>query len=647
MGDSTNNNDSNNWFGKIFQATKAVMLLFDASTGGIDDANNAAVQFYGYTKEDLLGSTLWDLDLESDRQARELLNLASSDKENLFERRHRLANGRIRDVEMFTGPLQIGNSTKLYAIIHDITERKEAQEALRKSEERVRSFLESVEDMVYFQGVDGDLSLLNQANETITGYTLEEFNANPQLWRDIVHQDDLKVAEEFFDNHPDGVPYFEVEYRIRSKTGQWKWIHSRMFASRDESGKIIGYHCLDRDVTSLKKAEEMAVQTERLKAVTELASGVAHNFNNLLQIIMSAAQMAEVNFNMNSYKEMGKNLRQITQSSKLGVNTVKRLQEFARLKTSISSRNAEVCDLSELTEQALEMTKPWWKHGPAQEGFTITLEKDLQDGCRVNCVTSEIFEVLVNLIKNAAEAISENGAIKISTRSEREISILTITDTGHGLTEEERNRVFDPFWSKKGIKGVGMGLTMSRGSIIRHGGAIDVHSDGPGKGTTFMVRLPMAQDLTYESSHSGEKNQYPTLKLLLIDDIAPVLDMLKANLERLNQNVISASSGPLGLEKLRSQDVDAIICDYSMPEMSGLEVAAWVKDYYKSKDQPRPPFVLVTGLGGDLPDYSELELIGVDSVVEKPADMTALLDLTLNLVKKNSERIRKAVNHGS
>jgi PAS domain S-box-containing protein len=511
------------------------------------------------------------------------------------------------------------------------------QEALRQSEERVRSFIDSVDDMVYFQGIDGSLSLLNKANEHITGYTLEEFRQNPQLWREIVRSEDVEIAERFFEEHPEGVPYFEVEYRLKSKSGQWKWILSRMFASRDKSGAIIGYHCLDRDVTELKRTEELVVQTERLKAVAELATGVAHNFNNLLQILMSAAQMSFINLELDSREELKKNLNQILQSSKLGVNTVKRLQEFARLRTDLQSQETRICDLSALTEQAIEMTKSWRKKRPQQEGYSIRLESDLQRGCYIKCVESEIFEALINLIKNSAEAIHEDGLIKITTLGNDSEVQLTISDTGEGLAEEELNRIFDPFWTKKGIKGTGMGLTVSKGTIVRHGGVIEVFSSGPGNGATFKITLPPASPEVETNKAADEIGGFLSLRILLIDDIEAVLTMLKENLEKFGQKILAARSGAEGLNAIESETIDIVICDYAMPDMDGVEVAEAVRDHFISIGKQRPPFILITGWGGELPSDEELREIGVDALLEKPIDMEKLMEMAIKVVREKNK----------
>lgn len=140
--------------------------------------------------------------------------------------------------------------------------RIQAEEERLKAEERVTSFIQNVDDMVYFQGLDGSLALLNDANAKITGYTIDEFNNDPQLWRKIVHPEDVKTAEEFFNKHPEGVSAFETEYRIRDKHGQWHWILSRMVAVRNEKGEIIGYNCIDRDISDRKQIEEALRDSE-------------------------------------------------------------------------------------------------------------------------------------------------------------------------------------------------------------------------------------------------------------------------------------------------------------------------------------------------------------------------------------------------
>ncbi|MCK5126147.1 MAG: PAS domain S-box protein [candidate division Zixibacteria bacterium] len=137
-----------------------------------------------------------------------------------------------------------------------IVERKKAEKLLRKSEERVRTFIESAEDMVYFQALDGSLSMLNNANTKITGYSEQEFQDNPHLWRKIIQSDDVAVAEEFFRQYPKGTSFFDSEYRLTSKDGRVHWIQSHMVGVQDENGNYIGYNCIDRDITERKRSEE-------------------------------------------------------------------------------------------------------------------------------------------------------------------------------------------------------------------------------------------------------------------------------------------------------------------------------------------------------------------------------------------------------
>lgn len=618
---------------------EAPIGAFHSTIGGeILWVNQAYAKIFGFTDPQEVLRSINDVasDLYADPSKRRRIVDLAIEKDQLinFENEYKRADG-----AGFVGNLSLramrdenGHVYQLQGFVFDITERKQAEEALRRSEERVRSFIDSVDDMVYFQGIDGSLSLLNKANEKITGYTIEEFYENPQLWREIIHPEDVAFAEKFFEENPEGVPYFEAEYRIKSKSGQWKTIHSRMFASRDRHGAIIGYHCLDRDVTELKRAEELVVQTERLKAVAELATGVAHNFNNLLQILMSAAQMAGFNLETGAHNELKNNLDQIMQSSKLGVDTVKRLQEFARLRTDLSFDDATICDLASLVEQAVDMTRPWRKRRTEKRTYLINLESDLERDCHIKCIESEIFEVLVNLLKNSCEAIQRGGAIRVATRKIGGSAVLTISDTGEGLTEEETEQIFEPFWSKKGIKGAGMGLPMSRGTIVRHGGAIEAHSPGPGMGATFQVTLPLVTPPQGADEEATEKRGFPSLGLLLIDDIQPVLMMLKDNLEKFGQRVIGATSGAEGLEKLKSEEVDLIICDYAMPGMDGLMVASASRDLYEARGMERVPFILITGWGGELPSNEELRKMGVDALLEKPIDMDILLEKAVELV---------------
>ena len=171
-----------------------------------------------------------------------------------------------------------------------------------------------------------------------------------------------------------------------------------------------------------RRAEELAVRTERLKAIGDLAGGVAHNFNNLLQMVMGGIDLALIDLEMGNLSEAKRSLEQLLQISRSGAATVRRLQTFAQVSGKIQPAEAEVFDLSETVKQTAEITKPFWKTGPDKEGIRVVLNLELTERCFVNAKESEITEVLVNLIKNATEALQTGGEIRIKTFFEEDRS---------------------------------------------------------------------------------------------------------------------------------------------------------------------------------------------------------------------------------
>jgi len=224
---------------------------------------------FGYTHKEvqemgnigkLLGDEIYDPAKLS--KSKEIANIERQITDKNGELHHLLVNVKSVDIR---------DSSLLYTC-RDVTERVESEAALSRAEERVRTFIESADDMIYFQGVDGSLAMLNSANAEITGYSIEEFERDPQLWQKLVHPGDLEEAKEFFERHPEGIESYETEYRLKTKEGKWKWISSRMVAAKDNHGNIVGYNCIDRDITLIKETEiELRESEERFRTLFEAA----------------------------------------------------------------------------------------------------------------------------------------------------------------------------------------------------------------------------------------------------------------------------------------------------------------------------------------------------------------------------------------
>lgn len=345
--------------------------------------------------------------------------------------------------------------------------------------------------------------------------------------------------------------------------------------------------------------------------------------------------MATMHLEMGNYGEVKKSLDEIRNSSRFGAGTVNRLQSFARLRSD-GVGELKVCDLSDIARQAVEMSKPWWKTGPEREGVTISLKREIEPGCRVKGRENELFEVAVNLIKNAVEALPDGGDIRVKTSVRKKQAMLEVKDTGIGIRQEDLGKIFDPFWSTKDINGTGMGLAVSYGIVSRHGGSISVKSKVD-RGSVFTVNLPLAEVDAEHQRSTARKPFDATLTILVIDDMQPVLTILKDSLAVYGQTVLGAVSGEDGLDLFEKNEVDLIVSDLGMPGMNGWEVGRAIKDRCEKRGIPKTPFVLLTGWGGQVHEEKKIVESGVDGVVEKPIDISELLGTIRNVMGLGGE----------
>lgn len=381
------------------------------------------------------------------------------------------------------------------------------------------------------------------------------------------------------------------------------------------------------EIAERKRVQQALLRSERLKAVGELSSGISHNFNNLLQIILGNAQVALSNLQSGDAVGLRSNLEQIVASSRFGSTTIKRLQDFARMGPDGGLREREVFDLSKMVAQAVDMTKIWWQTMPEKNGITVRLSADLQSGCMVEGRQGELFEVAVNLVKNAAEALPEGGEIEIKTFQDGDVVVLQVSDTGVGIRKEHLPQIFQPFFTtKKYQNSAGIGLASSNNIVQGHGGSISVNSR-LGQGTVFAVKLPLASAILEETPALPLNQIERSLKILVIDDMEAVTSTIEEALSRHDHSVVCARSGEEGIRLFEEDPTDLVICDLGMPGMNGWDVARRIKTYCKALGIKKVPFILLTGWGDQAREKAKVAESGVDAIVEKPVGIFHLLEV--------------------
>src|SRR5256714_4546880 len=380
---------------------------------------------------------------------------------------------------------------------------------------------------------------------------------------------------------------------------------------------------LSRYITEQERIREQFAQMEKLSALGELASGVAHDFNNTLAGILGRAQLLLMR---TQDPQVIRCLRIIVRSAQDGAKTVKRIQDFARQRRD---KNFELVAIDQLLLDIIEITRPRWKDSAEAANVHIKFESRISTNAFIMGDESELREVLINIIFNAVDAMPQGGKITLSAEESGDSVSVSISDTGAGMSPEVKARVFDPFFTTKGKAGLGLGLAVSYGIITRHDGTINLESE-VGRGATFCISLPKAAAQAHLKAKAAAELPAPLalpprvrkLRILVVDDEAPLREILSEMLEHQGHEVRLAGSGHEALELFDAEKFDAVFTDIGMPGMNGLELSRSINE----RDS-RVPIAVITGWGNEV-DLQEQSAAGINWVVAKPFTAARIYELT-------------------
>jgi two-component system cell cycle sensor histidine kinase/response regulator CckA len=554
--------------------------------------NPRMAEMLGYSDEEMLGrhasSFMDERGAEDWRAYLERRNRGIGEQHDL-EFIHK-SGGRVY-VRLETSRLtdENGDYIGVIAGVQDITERKQAEEALRQSEEKFRTIVDTTSEWIWELGLDGQHVYSNPAIESILGYRPEEILGKAAS--DFVHDDDKEMVREILRSHIErGTGWRDTVIRWRHKDGTYRYLESNATPLFDQGGELTGFRGADRDITERRRAEEerklleMQIQrTQKLESLGILAGGIAHDFNNILMAIRGNLEFATAALSPDSPAR--RNLDDVDRASRRAADLCKQLLAYS----GKGRFAAGPLDLAKVVEEMGQM-------------LIVSISKKAV--LRIDCAPAlpmieadeiQIQQVVMNLIINASEALKDGGGvITVSAGAidcdraylrgmllgedlpEGRYVYLDVADDGCGMDEETQAKIFDPFFSTK-FAGRGLGLAAVLGIVRGHRGAVRISSE-TGAGTTFRIIFPAAARAVaqVEECPAQTGDWHGSGTVLLVDDEEMVRCVARRMLEHLGFRVLLAGDGVEAIEVFRSQR-DAIACvilDLTMPRMDGIETLA-------------------------------------------------------------------------
>jgi PAS domain S-box-containing protein len=502
--------------------------------------------------------------------------------------------------------------------------------AAQHSERRYRALFEESKDPVFITTTDARFIELNPAGMELFGIGSREELAETTV---IELYDDPAEREKVIGGIAANGFVRDCDVRMHRRSGERLQVQVTATAVRDAEGELVGYRGSLRDVTearraeaALRDAEERALQAAKLRALGQMASGIAHDLNQALGLVVGHGELALRQLEAprpwlgaapspeRGMEAARDSLRVIVKAAIDGADTVKRLLAFSRAQPE---GEAERVDLGALLSDAAKLTAPRWRDDVQAEGRRISMSVETDGDTTVAGWPASLRETLANLIFNAVDALPQGGTIRLSARRQGDRVVAEVTDDGVGILPEVQARVFEPFFTTKGEKGTGLGLAVVFGIVERHGGTIAVESrtGGPERGTTFRISLPaVASGAVQPAAPAPElaAAQTPRLRILAVDDEPELRDMVALMLRNDGHDVRVAAGGDDALATLAEGHFDVMISDVGMPGMTGWELAERARQRW-----PALRCVLATGWGAEI-DLAEAHKRGIEAVLAKP-----------------------------
>lgn len=517
-----------------------------------------------------------------------------------------------------------------YEMAIDITERVEAERALIESEQKYRELVEQANSIIIKMDLEGNITFFNEYAQKFFGFTPNEIIGKnavgtivPPELRDMI----LDI--------PKNPARYQVNENINiTKDTRVVWVSWSNKPILDSKGKSVGTIAIGHDITERKQMEERFLQAEKLKALGEMAGGVAHDFNNFLAAILGRAELMKLYLTTyaekdrrSSTKHLLNGLDVIDRAASDAAETVRRIQEFTRTK---AEKDFVHIELNQLVKEVLELIRPRWKDESESKGIKFTIKEELKAYQSVEGIPSELREVFINLVINALDAMPFGGELTIKTETNGHFNFISVADTGIGIPKEIQGKIFDPFFTTKGPKSSGLGLSVSYRIIERHGGEISL-SSREGKGTTFYVKLPTAAKSRMEIAQEDLPKRSEKTTILVIDDEPEIRKSLSEILSLEGHRVTVAKDGNEGLLAFKTNQFDMVLTDLGMPDMSGWQLAREIKEL-----SPKTPVAIITGWGLQ-PDPQRMKQAGVDLFIAKPFRISEIRKLVTDSMELNSK----------
>ncbi|MBA3241118.1 MAG: PAS domain-containing protein [Acidobacteria bacterium] len=492
--------------------------------------------------------------------------------------------------------------------VRDLTELRQVEAVARERQSLLENVLESAREIICAVDPECRIMWSNSAATAMNGYAKDEMIGHNFL--ELIEEGDREMALDSFRRVLAGEPQ-TTEVRIVTRSGNLRHVLTDTTPLVID-GRTTGVLSITRDITEQKQERERAAQADKLRALGQLASGVAHDFNNALAAILGRAQLLR---RSTRDTEVARNLDIIQTAAEDAAATVRRIRSFAH---QSPGEEFTLLEVGALLRDAVEITRTRWENDARARGLSYDVQLD-DGGCGLHARgnASELREVFVNLVVNAIDAMPEGGHLSVKCRGRGGRVQILFTDTGAGMTDEVRARIFEPFYTTKGMHGTGLGLFVSYGIVERHLGHISVAS-APGRGATFTIDLPAVEPAAAVPSDAGPGHAHGkpsgALSVLVVDDEEAVRGTLAEMIESLGHTTLTADCGDAALALLEGASFDLVFTDLSMPGMDGLEVAREVH-----RRRPGLPVVIVTGYGKDaLRSHGAGDT--ADTVIGKPFD---------------------------